>query len=423
MKVKFSSVYKFIILFIVLVEYDYFKLIGLGEITRDSFVFLLMIMVGLICALSRHNKTNTKKYYRNAQIIVLVFSVCTIAVSMYTVAIYNSNIVDTLSVSIRWLIVFFIYPLLLAFEKEKKHELFLFNSIIVLGTVMYFFKTVIWYLYNFRGIVISPQIVYEYGEEWMRNNLFRIDDSSLMYLFLFSCIFQYRRTAKKKYIGIILIQILYSVFVTAARSSTVSILFLLIIYYLISGKNTFTKLKKYLIVGVGTVIIVGTTLFQNFIDSFRLSGSSSSLSSVTRLKGLSYYVNTLVNMGNPLKYIFGIGALSTNIPSEKAILRGPLGVYFIEDLGIVGFILQYCFVAVVLITTILIIYKQSIRSSRSSKIQINHNLEISVLMFCIFVPSIFAQCVFDKSRIVSLPFMLALILYFSDKEDKAIINN
>lgn len=419
MKVRICTILKAFILFVVLIEYDYFRFFGLGDITRDSYIFLLMMSVGLISLLGGYKKRpSNRQYYHRVNVIVSITLIFAVAEFLYTLMVYNSKPFETFSVITRWLAILFVYPIIYTFEHEKGQEKYIINSILVLGTVMYVIKIVIWYFYNYRGVVIAPQIIYEYGEEWTRNNLFRIDDSSMMYIFLFGCLTLFNKSKKRRYLFLIGVQILYSVFVTAARSSTVSIICLIVIYYLMLGRNSFSKFKKYLIVGTGVAVTIGTTFFQNFVNSFRLSGSNSSLSSVARVNGFLYYINTLAKMNNPVKYIFGLGALSTNVVNEKSILRGPLGIYYIEDLGIIGFILQYCFVACILIISLYIVFRHCSKGYLSKTKNFAKIAEINLLICCFFIPSVLSQCVFDRSRIASFPFYVALILYNSRNNEK-----
>lgn len=418
MKVTSGKIYKLLALFIILVEYDYFKLVGLGEIIRDSYIFILMLSIGVLCRIQKDATNRIKISVFKADCIVITFIICALLELFYTVVFHGSNLIDVFSVVIRWFTTFFIYPLMVSYEKNRENEEYLLKSIVIAGTLMYLIKIIIWFLYNYRGIVISPQIIFEYGEEWMRNNLLRLDDSSLMYLYLFSCLSFYRATEEKKYLVLIILQISFSTVIVAARSTTVALIGLTVFYYLIVGHNFYSKLKKYAIVAVVTIAIVSSSVFQNFVASFKLSGSDSSLSSVTRLNALWYYFNTLTKMDNPFKYFFGLGALSTNVSYEKSILRGPLGIYFIEDLGIVGFILQYGIIALVIILVLLGTFrkcsKHALYYNNSKKIYDDSIL----LIMCVFVPSILVQSIFDKSRIVALSFYVSLIIYYSKKNNQ-----
>lgn len=413
MKIKANKVIQLIAIFIILVEYDYFKLIGLGGLTKSSIIFPLIFVVGTFCRFKRPFAKKIKRSLRQADHIVVTIVICSFGISFYTLIVYNSNPIDTYSVIVRLFTIVFIYSLMFSFESEEKKEEYILRNILTLGIVMYIIKFLIWYLLNFHGIVIAPQIVFEYGEEWTRNNIFRLDDSSLMYLFLFSCLLYYKKTKKIRYLAYVGIQLFYSIIVTASRSSTVSLIIIIIINYIISSPDILTKLRKYLIVFIGGLIILGTTMFQNFINSFRLNGHSSSLSSVTRLNALFYYIDTLNNMENPFKYIFGLGALSTNVVCEKAILRGSLGIYFIEDLGLLGIIFQFGLIGVYIILTIYVIqYNCAKKKLHVTKDYISYQNSI-ILIMCTLIPSLLVQCIFDKSRIVALPFFISLVLYYS----------
>lgn len=412
MKIKANKVIQLITIFIILVEYDYFKLIGLGGLTRSSIIFPLIFGIGIFCRFERLFVRKIKGNLHQADHIVITIIVCSFGISLYTLIVYDSNPIDIYSVIVRLFTIVFIYSLMFFFESEKKEE-YILHNILTLGIIMYMIKFLIWYLFNFHGIVIAPQIIFEYGKEWTRNNIFRLDDSSLMYLFLFSCLFYYRKNKKIRYLIYAGIQLFYSIIVTASRSSTVSLAIIILIDYIISSPHALTKLRKYLILFIGGLVILGTTTFQNFINSFKLSGHSSSLSSVTRLNALSYYIDTLNNMENPLKYIFGLGALSTNVVREKAILRGPLGIYFIEDLGILGIIFQYGLIGLYIVLTIYVTqYKCAKKKLHITKDYISYQNSI-ILIMCMLIPSLLAQCIFDKSRIVALPFFISLVLYYS----------
>lgn len=189
------------------------------------------------------------------------------------------------------------------------------------------------------GIALCPDISLESAAKgWIRNGIVRINPPSLSVLVVGICMYWvlYETNHKILFGSLLLLQIIYTNFIHAARStflvSVVAIIVLLVF-------NTRKTKSNYLMISLFGLLLCLAILyepvfnsFQSFLGSFSATGSSELAgSTVARLNGLEYF-SSLYLKTNPY---LGFGALGYQ---EQIALSGG---YTFDDLGTFRVVFQF----------------------------------------------------------------------------------
>lgn len=227
-----------------------------------------------------------------------------------------------------WLLL--IYPLIYIYSYNK--GLLSIAKIITFFTIISLvMKSLIWLLFNNYGIDIMHYVLYEFGDEWMRDGnqripstcfsgilfvvmLYLLDSNNSIFIKIFSII-------------IIMFNIWYANFVFAARSQIITFIICLIIYVLF---NNISKMKKVFLIillfGI-SIYIINTDEFQLFIEGLSIDTYSIGI----RFIAFDYYFNLFKD-----NYFLGI-SLSMN----ENLISGSEGRFFLSDMGNIGNLLSY----------------------------------------------------------------------------------
>ncbi len=189
------------------------------------------------------------------------------------------------------------------------------------------------------GIAFCPDISLENAAKgWIRNGIVRINPPSLSALTVGICMYWLLYEAKYKVLfgSILILQVVYTNLIHAARSTF--LVSLVAIFILLVFKARKTRLT-YIVLSLLGLFFCLAVLYEpvfdsvlSFIGSFSANGSSDLAgSTVVRLRGLDFFTSLYLNT-NP---ILGLGALGYQ---EQIALSGG---YTFDDLGSLGFLFQY----------------------------------------------------------------------------------
>ena len=194
------------------------------------------------------------------------------------------------------------------------------------------------------GIALCPDISLENAAKgWVRNGIVRINPPSLSALMVGICMYWVLYETKyRSLFGVILIlQIVYTNFIHAARSTfLVSLVAIIILLVFKTKKTRLTYVVLSMIGLLSCLAVLYEPIFNSvlsFIGSFSSKGASELAgSTVARLRGLDYFSSIYLKT-NP---ILGLGALGYQ---EQIALSGG---YTFDDLGSLGIVFQFGLVGI-----------------------------------------------------------------------------
>ena len=189
------------------------------------------------------------------------------------------------------------------------------------------------------------------------------------------------------------------IFIAKTRSILAFVLLSIGVMMLGSAKNFIQQLK---IVSLSTIALI--VLFSlPIMSKYQSLNSEKDWSTIARKGAIAYYINQTKEM--PL---FGVGIIN---PSESKEMydytRGPLGIYYRDDVGIIGFlntfgVIGFIWYIALVIKILAIVFKSIINKSIRKRPQI-----IGLATFFIVCSS--TVIFMDPQRIYLLPFILYII--------------
>lgn len=398
MKLYKSDITYILLCLTVIFNIGIMRVVG-GEFFGKSYPFryltIAITILMLAIVLSR-----TDKYWTTVIISIAFLMSVELIISTFT---YNERFLKIFRQNIHVWYYLILIPLLSIGNHVQMKKILKFITYLVLLTLL--LKTFSWYISNFKNRIIFENFVYEFGDDWTRNGLYRFNSTPFGSL-VFTIISYNLITGKDRYKfiwSVILIYILwYNAVIYQSRAELLICLIPTVFMYLMfKRKQANIFALKYLVLILGIVFIITSGIFKRFIDTFSL-GSSMGGSTRLRIEAFQYYLSYFKN-----NIITGIGFLDNSNAVTLAILRGPSGNRYLDDLGIIGFIFQFGLLGLIILV---FIYRRIICIFLSVKDNDKKTLlcGLIILFTCM---NFMSACPFDGNRMIIVPFMLAIFEY------------
>lgn len=349
-----------------IVNLKYIKKIKM-KFTKEIIIFLLLFLVEAIISKYRYNQSWLDI------ILMLLPNLCLI---LYFIINYYK----------------------ISNKKERIRKFFVNVSVILSGLIIFQAK-----IYEKFGVALL-KISYE-GE---RLNKIRITSGcyfvSIGMIITLAEILNKKNSMKKrkKYVAFLLIEFIYMIDIVATRSLlmylTISLFFMILLYN--------KQLIKRIMIILGAIfisfILINTTIFKSFISIS--NDATEQWSNKIRVMAIEFYLEQIKE-----KPIFGTGLIKEKKENVELFyyLRGPLGKYYKEDIGIIGFVNTYGIVG--LICYLCLSIKMSKIVIKKFKInQQGENFEF-VGLYIFFIMCSISLIYTAAVQIIYLPFVLYLI--------------
>lgn len=223
-----------------------------------------------------------------------------------------------------WFLMF--YPIIYIMASYKNGDITLIKNICFWTIVTYVLKTILWWLFNYRGIDLLHYILYEQDERgWVRNGLQRIPAPCFAGI-LFSVMLQRflnEKSLKKVFPAVIIcFQLFYAQFVFQSRTQLICFICVITsVIILIHGK------AQYKVFAIWAIIIGGLVIGSSGILYDFMWGSSQKISSIeNRLYAFARFIDLI--KGHLLFGFQHIYKIDT--------IRGSLGISYVSDMGILS---------------------------------------------------------------------------------------
>lgn len=404
MKIKYTSIYAYLIYIIVFLNLGFFNLIMPFEYTGMLLAAVISIITFFIYIFQPVKYKLPGKWYQ----IYLMLIFC-----IYIYHFFNLKKTNISSMTLLFafnnnegifllLLVFPIYEILKGNDKEK-----FLKNLAILGYLALMIRLIVWGMYNFINIDIAPYMIR--GLDWNRmvlgRSFIRVSGTFLdIYTFIYSINAFFKSIYSHHYkisafIGILFI-FLYSVLISQYRMVSLALLSVLILVILKETYNSQRRLLNVLlfIMLIILIMIIGHGIIMNFINSFSLNASTGSSTS-TRLNGLPFIEEEWKNSS----IWNGFGFSNDNMTYMNM-------TYWLSDYGFLANLFQFGIIGF-LICLVPFIY-----GIYFSIVSFFKEKNIYVLGFTVYL--LITSTTFNPMRnqyISILPFYIAFMLFYKER--------
>lgn len=334
---KSTYLYTCMLLLIMVVVTHYCGFPGLSDdleyilyVNRNKWIGAVSVVLALLCWRKKHNMISPyigfiKKYYKLI-ILTLIFHMA------YASIVYPLNSFwETYTYAADYLYVFLAIPILYLFIHDGSIDSF-FKLASIVGLLLYFTSIIDGIFYLKTGNLFFSTI---YNTEWTRNGKVRMGISNyfcspMLIYHVYNLLRGHSRNRKRTAFSVI-----YVIFGAAnIYFLGTSRMWLLALYSSIIALVIFNKNNRNNKICIFIMLMIAMTVFifggsaHSFISSFSVE-SIEGASTLVRLNAISFYMSKFRQ--NPF---FAIGFAD---PSHySSLTNGNLGVYFYDDVGLIG---------------------------------------------------------------------------------------
>ncbi|MDX5068467.1 hypothetical protein SD951_02610 [Lactobacillus paragasseri] len=341
MKIKYITLYEFIIYIIMFLNLGFLNLFGSFEYTSMLISTVLAISVFFLYVFQPlKNKIPSSWFQIYIILVIIIFFF-----HIFRLKKINISSMSLLSVINNYEGIFLLLLTFPIYEVLQSNDTkVFFRNLAILGYLALFIRFIVWGMYNFTGGNPAPYLLH--GLDWRRSILghdfIRIAGTFLdIYTFLYSLknfFYGVRHHGHKvmPFLGTLFL-FLYSIFVSQYRM--VSLAFFMVFFLLLfkeiykSNNRVISVLLFVVLVGIG--LIITRNLITDFISSFSttaINGSSTS----TRLKGLPFLEAEWKN----INIWTGIGFTNDNMEYMNM-------TYWLSDYGFLANLFQFGIIGMV----------------------------------------------------------------------------
>lgn len=409
---KLSTLNNIIISFFVLIMIGALRLFPdiLGDYNQLFLIDLYAIMISIIIFfLGNFSLKNEIKFLNRYFFFYIIFILVMGGYSFFKYQYSLESFVKNFY--LYYLVPFCAYGIVFIFHHNRSIVPFL-SLVSKFVLVMLALRMLSWALYNYQGIIIFPRILFQY-EEWVRNGLQRIETGMLFGIALSYIAVQAINNTWEGAINKILLvfMVLFLLYVTQVRfQTTLAIITILIPFIFYKAKNKNVFFIKLALLGIAGVFFVFNTQYvERFLMLISTQGQYGE-SSAVRYAGINHYFSMILENNA----YWGLGILIPSEPIVGAMMaRTKESIYYLDDLGMLGSVIQFGFFAIV---THLLLFVKSIQvllKSRKVDDQ-KYFLFLLTLTFYMVVSQLLLN-MFDRQRIFEVPFYLAIYSYLDAK--------
>ena len=385
-----------------------FFLLFPNEIIGGYTVRFSVAMYGCLLALSTVNARNNvfKHYRKTVNSIAIIYSLCVIIAVINTLVSYHYSVYELSIAVMPYLYFYFAYPLLYLFCKDGGIEKTM--SCVVKWVLIFLgIKGICWLLYVFAGIVIFPQMLFEYGDSWVRNGMQRVNAGYLVGIVLAYCVAKGFSINKRNIYKILTVYIiLFLWFITAFRFQFIVAVLTVVACIYFSDTGNRSRLTNRIVIIAFVIIAILSPFASDLIDSFSSENAIYGASTTLRVLTIEHFYN-LMKDNNP---IIGLGLLvSENSIAQSLIRKSQWILFYLEDIGIIGSWFKFGILTLGIYGQMFYWGIKNVISKSNSK-EVSKMFMIGVVVYLLF--SSLMMSIFDLQRAFDVPFYVALICYY-----------
>lgn len=301
------------------------------------------------------------------------------------------------------LIKYYSYILLMfpIYETLNKRGNIFIRNVYILGMIALVLRIFVWTLYNKTGIDIMPGLFSMMGYSWSHGSDVRLPGTFLDgFLLTYSLSKIHEKLAKKEskiypYIIGLIISLFYIYYVFNSRSQILCCLLVIVLSLVFVNNKILSTLAKILLVILCCFLIIK---ISSHTDLFKWGLNYYDPGTQVRITGFDFYHDNWINY----KFLgFGIAPDGNMFHTWYNSW-----IYYLSDLGIVNILFQFGYIGLLLLFLPVVFaffvgYKN---------VKYSNGYLLMLLSFYTIVLSILFQSVYDSSRILIVPFILAMMM-------------
>lgn len=332
-RVKINTIIKVIISLYIAYFLGYLKLLPIRLTGTNAISFYFVIIAILMSAMLNNKKIKcevslAKSYIGVASAIVLITAI-------RTSLLYGYSISEFFVCLTPYFYIFLAFPIIRIFCYDGSYIKYL-KTVSGLFLFLLFIKLIVWFLYNYRGIQLFPNLLFQF-DIWSRNGLQRLNAGYLIGIVLVFCVIEGFVLRKNRfYQAMTVFILLFLMIVTRFRFQIAISIATIVIMAFFRGRKISTKIFVRLLIFIGIALFLSSDFFTGLITASSEGGSLWNSTSA-RLITIEHYRN-LQTQGNTW---LGLGLLVGENNTANGMMSDTLNTYYLEDLGIIGGIFRF----------------------------------------------------------------------------------
>lgn len=406
MKIKYSSVIKFNITLLLLMQLSYTKLLGniipifsTSYISNPLVIFYLSMGIVTILLSGFYSYLNGRMLFFE----MLIMAVVIIGALYNTSEKYSTTeFIYVIAFGLNYMYIFLAIPIYRMLRNDDTYFEKLLKTMAILCAGSFIIRAVISLIYVYTGTDILPAIALEGASiGWIRNGILRINPPCLGIIYLPIVFYLYIEAKKIRqrilYIGMMVLGIWYMTYITQARSMMIYQICTLIFLLMLKNKpNSKKGIVATIVIICCCVALINLPAAEKLFESFSEKNAAMGGSTTARFNAIAYFGMKFLK--NPFTGIGFLLGTDTRVPiggdiSDIGLLRS---IYMLGLGMAVLYIVLFC-------RGIYVSYK--IRKYDS-------NLSILVvgMTFLIILTDMNIDCFWDIFAF-AMPFYVAIVEY------------
>lgn len=420
MKINKATIpYILILLFIIVIESDFFGIITLPDLVsfilyknRSKWIAPLAVSVGVFCWMN--HRTELKQYRGFLRNYLTVVTVSVLILYIDALIRYPKNeLITTYGFGTYYFYSFLAIPVVYLFEKQGGIQKFL-KYLTVIVCILYAVSVIQGISYIRTGSLLFGKVITNIGAQ-VRDGKIRMGGGAfdtVMLLYSIYVLYNNRNAARRnnKSAWILLILGLLNIAVTGhTRIALLSVgIASVILIYMGDGGNK-KKAFAWIIIAAGIVFMFGSGFVGKIWDSFSTSGDYAG-STIARLGAWKYYFGSFLS--NPLSAIGFAGD-----ENYYDLVHGDSGIYYqtvlvkydYSDCGFIGLLAQTG------VFSFFIYIWPLIRFGKMALHYLQHKLAVPgafiIALFSYLVVTSATLSILDAARVIAWPVVIAVCEY------------
>ena len=406
MKIKYSSIIKFNIMMLLLMQLSYTKLLGnlipifsTSYISNPLVIFYLSMGIVTILLPLFYSYLNGKMLFLEMLIMATV-----IIVALYNTSekYSTTDFIYVIAFGLNYMYFFLAIPIYQMLRNDEAYFEKLLKTVAILCAGSFIIRATISLIYVYTGTDILPAIALEGASVgWIRNGILRINPPcvGIIYLPIVFYLYSKEKTIRQRmlYIGMMVLGIWYMTYITQARSMMIYQVCILIFLLMLKNKpNSKKGIVATIVIICCSVALINSPAAEKLFSSFSEKNAAMGGSTTARFNAIAYFGMKFLK--NPFTGIGFLLGTDTRVPiggdiSDIGLLRS---IYMLGLGMAVLYIVLFC-------RGIYVSYK--IRKYDS-------NLSILVvgMTFLIMLTDINIDCFWDIFAF-AMPFYVAIVEY------------
>ena len=334
MEIKYSTLLRVLVEVMLIMKLGFVKLLGswipMFSYAYDTYpeciLYLIMTIICVLFALGI-SKERVGVYLRFELGVVLVIVIAGI---IHGLKWNNMELMAAVSTAMPFVYLFLAFPIYILLKREYWTIDKMFDFLLFWGTMAYMLKIINCASWYFNGQVVWGNLIS--NANWILNGSLRINPPCMGLLIIpisyYMFINQNEKKKRKKYLLPIIVALVYSAVVHQARSILLYQIITLVAMSVFGRVSSKKKFIRYCILIIAAILVINTSFFDSFVNSFSPDNSVSGQSTVARINAIVLFASKYAS--HPF---WGMGFLSD---ADKTVGAISSGMGHLDDIGMLG---------------------------------------------------------------------------------------